>query len=65
MKKLSKSDWRCVGFYSLGDPESCPERDTCMRYLAFKRYDRLHGINNYRGISVFMAVKNCKDKIQV
>lgn len=63
-KRLSKTEWRCAGIYKIGETDCCPERGTCLRYLAFLKYDSLNGINDYRDISVFMAVKGCKYKIE-
>lgn len=56
---------RCAGRYDFSDdPQWCPERNTCKRYLAFIELDRAAGIPDYRGIPVSMAVPNCGHKIE-
>lgn len=41
----------------------CTHRKTCQRYLAFTEWDKAAGVENYRRISVTMAVQECKIKI--
>jgi hypothetical protein len=57
---LSNKDARCSGIYKIGKIEACPKRGRCLRYLHFLKLDREAGIENYQGISVVMAVKDCK-----
>jgi len=58
---------RCAGRYDF-DPlssETCPERKTCQRYMAWVAWDRKAGIPNYKGIPVTMAKRDCEHKIEV
>jgi hypothetical protein len=57
---LKNQDARCSGIYKIGKIEACPKRDLCLRYLHFRYLDREAGIENYQGIPVVMAVKDCK-----
>ena len=72
MKTLNPSTFRCAGRLDLAHndidlyPASwCPERLTCARYLALIDWDKKNGIENYQGIEVLMAVKDCRNKIEV
>lgn len=58
---------RCSGRYDF-DPlrsETCPERKTCQRYMAWVAWDRLAGIPDYKGIPVTMAQRECEIKIEL
>jgi hypothetical protein len=57
---LKNQDARCSGIFTIGKIEACPKRDRCLRYLHFLRLDRAAGVENYQGIPVVMAVKDCK-----
>jgi hypothetical protein len=65
MKKLPKQEWRCSGRFCFKNNEICLERDTCLRYLSLIKFDRENGIENYQGIPVLMAEKNCQEKINI
>lgn len=54
---------RCTGFDP--DVEWCPERDTCQWYLAWRIWDAEAGIQNYEYLPLSMAVRDCRDKIEV
>jgi len=57
---------RCSGRYDFDpDGEWCPERMTCQRYLAWGKWDAEAGIQDYKGIPFSMAVRDCRDKIEV
>lgn len=60
MRKLTNDDFRCAGMYTIGLPDACPDRERCLRYLHFLRLDREAGIENYQGMTVAMAERNCK-----
>ena len=60
---LKKDIARCCGWYSIGG-ERCEDRMTCKRYLAFSVWDRKAGVEDYLGISVVMADRDCKIKIE-
>ena len=66
MRTLLLDISRCAGRFAFtdGDDEMCPERETCQRYLAFSKWDKLANIEDYRRISVNMGLKDCKVKIE-
>ena len=65
MKTLPESFARCSGRYNFYTTDVCPDRETCMRYQAFRFLDSEAGIEHYRAIGVMMAIKNCEMKIDV
>lgn len=65
MQQLDKTEWRCSGRYAFDQIGTCLERETCMRYLALIKYDRINNLENYQGMTVLMARRDCKDKIEV
>lgn len=73
MKTLALDISRCSGTIRFNNaPEgefpahdTCPERDTCQRYLAFVKWDKDAVIPDYRGISVTMAAEECGIKIEL
>lgn len=67
MKTLPLDYSRCSGRtgFTIDGPQWCEHKDTCQRYLAFSKWDDKAGITNYRGISVFMAMQDCRHKIEV
>ena len=57
---------RCTGCFDLRpDADWCIEKETCRRYLAWRKWDAEAGITNYKGIPVSMAVRDCEHKIEV
>ena len=72
MKTLPHDVSRCSGVIrfnsAVGDEppahDTCPERDTCQRYQAWRHWDKEAGVPDYRGISVSMAVEDCRHKIE-
>lgn len=66
MRPLPFDIARCCGRMGLSPrSDTCSERDTCMRYVSFSQLDVIAGFENYRNISVAMAVENCEHKIEV
>lgn len=57
---------RCSGRLTFDDngPHWCDQRETCARYLTFSKWD-VGVVPDYQRISVFMAVENCQNKIEV
>lgn len=66
MRPLPFDTARCCGRMGLSPrSDTCSERDTCMRYVSFSQLDITAGFEDYRSISVEMAVENCQEKIEV
>ena len=65
MKTLPESFARCSGRYNFYTTDVCPDRETCMRYRAFRFLDSGAGVDCYRAIGVMMAVDGCEMKIDV
>ena len=57
----------CLGRYDFDRlrSETCPERKTCQRYMAWLAWERFDGTPNYIGIPVNLAVRDCEHKIEV
>lgn len=57
---------RCSGRYDFDpDGEWCSERDTCQRYMAWRKWDAEAGVPDYKGIPVAMAQRECEIKIEL
>lgn len=66
MRPLPLDYSRCSGRMGLSPKSAiCSQRDTCMRYISFSQLDLLENPDNYRNISVTMAVENCWHKIEI
>ena len=67
MKTLPLEYSRCSGRtgFTIDGPQWCEHKDACQRYLAFSEWDAKANIPHYGGISVFMALKDCRHKIDV
>jgi hypothetical protein len=60
MKRLGNNQRRCSGRYSHFRKDTCPKRDSCLRYLHYSKYDLEGRDESYRSAKVEMAEVGCK-----
>ena len=64
-KPLPLDIGRCSGRFNFDADNThwCEHKDTCARYLSFVHWDK-GVVDDYRGISVSMAIESCDHKIE-